>query len=95
MKKIIFSLIFVFLFAAVLPEARSETVTNTSSNSVLSFLFGNNEASSTKSKQVKKRKLKKVVRKVARVYRKGKSDRSKIKKSRKIQRQARRIINIF
>lgn len=95
MKKSIFSLIFLFLFAAVLPEARSETATNTISSSVISLLFGKSENSSSRSIRVKKRKIKKVVRKVARVYRKGKTDRSKIKKSRKIQRQARRIINIF
>jgi hypothetical protein len=96
MNKSIFSIIFVFLIAAVMPEARSETSTSTSSNGVISFLFGKSESnSSAGSKRLKKRKIKKVVRKVARVYRKGKTDRSSIKKSRKIQRQARRIINIF
>lgn len=94
MKKSVISLIIIFLIAAVLPEARSETAVSTSSSSVVHFLFGSSEAN-TASKRLKKRKLKKVVRKVARVYRKGKKDRSKIRKSRRIQRQARRIINIF
>jgi len=92
MKKIIFSVIIVFLITAVMPEARSETSTSILSPSVISLVFGK---SSARNKQTKKRKIKKVVRKVARVYRKGKTDRSSIKKSRKIQRQARRIINIF
>ncbi|WP_411275552.1 hypothetical protein [Daejeonella sp.] len=96
MKKRTFTLIFVFLIAAVMPEARSETSTSIISTSVINLVFGKSISnSSARSKQVKKRKIKKVVRKVARVYRKGKTDRTSIKKSRKIQRQARRIINVF
>lgn len=86
----------VFLIAAVMPEARSVTSASPLSNSVISLVFGKSLShSSARNKRVKKRKIKKAVRKVARVYRKGKTDRSSIKKSRKIQRQARRIINIF
>lgn len=96
MKKKIFSVIFVFLIAAVMPEASSETSASPISSSVISLVFGKSASnSSAQNKRVKKRKIKKVVRKVGRVYRKGKTDRSSIKKSRKIQGQARRIINIL
>lgn len=94
MKKSVFSLIILFLLATVIPEGRMEAAANPTST-VIDLLVGKSKSTSEKSKRLKKRKLKKVVRKVARVYRKGKTDRSKIKKSRKIQRKARRIINIF
>ncbi len=95
MKKCIFSIILVLLISAIAPEAKSETIVKNSSTGLIHLLLSKNDNSSAQSKRVKKRKIKKVVRKVARVYRSGKTDRSKIKKSRKIQRQARRIINIF
>ncbi|MGV3685535.1 MAG: hypothetical protein ACO1NS_07910 [Daejeonella sp.] len=95
MKKSILSIIFIILFTAVIPEAKSETVSTNGSASVVSLLFGKSANKPAKNQRVKKRKIKKVVRKVARVYRAGKTDRNSIKTSRKIQRQATRIINIF
>lgn len=95
MKKSIFCIILIVLFSSIAPEAKSETTVKNSSTGLIHLFLSKNDNSSAQNKRVKKRKIKKVVRKVARVYRQGKTDRSKIKKSRKIQRQARRIINIF
>ncbi len=95
MKKIILSIICIIVFTSVAPEAKSEPMSAANSAGIVNILFGKSENKSAQSKRIKKRKIKKVVRKVARVYRKGKTDRKAIKKSRKIQRQATRVINIF
>ncbi|MHB1179888.1 MAG: hypothetical protein ACYCZO_16350 [Daejeonella sp.] len=95
MKNGIFSIIIIFLLTAVVPEAKSESVTTNSSKDLIHLLLGKSEGGRSVSKRVKKRKLKKAVRKVARVYRNVKPDRQSKKKSRKTQRKARRIINIF
>ncbi|MEJ7780070.1 MAG: hypothetical protein WKF68_10810 [Daejeonella sp.] len=95
MKKGIFSIIFIFLLTAIVPEAKSELVATNSSRDLIQLFIGKSESGRWVSKRVKKRKLKKAVRKVARVYRDVKPDRQSKKKSRKIQRKARRIINFF
>lgn len=95
MKKGIFSIIFIFLLTAIVPEAKSELVAANSSKDLIRLFLGKSESGRSVSKRLKKRKLKKAVRKVARVYRDVKTDRESKKKSRKIQRKARRIINFF
>jgi len=94
MNKSIFSIIFLLLFTAIIPVAKSEIVSNrTTVKELVQHLIGA-KSQSTNSRQ-KKKKLKKIIRKTARVYRSVKTDSESRKKSRKIQRKARRIINIF
>jgi chromosomal replication initiation ATPase DnaA len=94
MNKSIFSIIFLLLFTALIPAAKSETFSNRNTvTELVQHLLGA-KSESTSSRQ-KKKKLKKIVRKTARVYRSVKTDSESRKKSRKIQRKARRIINIF
>jgi len=94
MNKSIFSIIFLLVFTAIIPAANSETLSNQNSvKELVQHLIGV-KSQSTNSRQ-KKKKLKKIVRKTARVYRSVKTDSESRKKSRKIQRKARRIINIF
>ena len=95
MKKTILSIIFILLLTAVMPEAKSESVASINSKELIQLLLRSNESGRASGKFFKKRKLKKAIRKVARVYRKVKPDRENRKKSRKLQRKARRIINIF
>lgn len=95
MKKTILSIIFILLLTAVMPEAKSESVASTNSKELIQLLLRSNESGRASGKFFKKRKLKKAIRKVARVYRQVKPDRENRKKSRKLQRKARRIINIF
>ena len=94
MNKSIFTIVFLILFTALIPIAKSETVSNRIAvKELVQHLLGA-KSKSTNSRQ-KKKKLKKIVRKTARVYRSVKTDSESRKKSRKIQRKARRIINIF
>jgi len=94
MNKSIFPIIFLLLFTALIPAANSETVSNRNTiKEIVQHLLGA-KSESTSSRQ-KKKKLKKIVRKTARFYRSVKTDSESRKKSRKIQRKARRIINIF
>jgi chromosomal replication initiation ATPase DnaA len=93
MNKSIFSIIFLLLFTALIPAAKSETVSNQNLKELVQQLLG--AKSQSGNSRVKKKKLKKIVRKTARVYRSVKTDSESKKKSRKIQRKARRIINIF
>jgi hypothetical protein len=95
MKKITILLIITICFASLAPEAKGESLSTAKSASITYILLGKNGSVSSQSSRVKKRTAKKLIRKVARVYRTGKTDRNAIKKSRKIQRQATRIINIF
>ena len=95
MKKTILSIIFILLLTSIMPEAKSESVASINSKELIQLLLRSNESGRASGKFFKKRKLKKAIRKVARVYRKVKPDRENRKKSRKLQRKARRIINIF
>jgi hypothetical protein len=93
MKKLLFSIIFIMLFSVVIPEAKAEKVNIKNTKELISFLL--NEGNNSTSTKVKRKKLKKIVRKAGRVYRTVKTDKDNRKKSRKVQRTARRLINIF
>ncbi|SDM85892.1 hypothetical protein SAMN05421813_12611 [Daejeonella rubra] len=93
MKKSIFSIIFLLLFTALIPAAKSETFSNRNVKELVQQLLG--AKSQSNNSRVKKKKLKKIVRKTARIYRSVKTDSDSRKKSRNIQKKARRIINIF
>lgn len=93
MKKLLFSIIFIMLFSVVVPEAKAEKVSTRNTKELIQLLLskGNN----SKSAKLTRKKLKKIVRKAGRVYRSVKKDSDSRKKSRKVQRTARRLINIF
>mgnify|MGYP006891167291 FL=1 len=93
MKKLLFSIIFIMLFSVVVPEAKAEKVSTRNAKELIQLLFkGGNNTNSTK---FTRKKLKKIVRKAGRVYRTVKKNPDSRKKSRKVQRTARRLINIF
>lgn len=94
MKKSIFTIIVIVLLTSVVPAAKSETQYANHKREVTELLSKKQGANLAES-FLKKRKLKKVVRKTGKVYRKIKSDRDSKKKSRKLQRTVRGIINIF
>ncbi|MDP3467905.1 MAG: hypothetical protein Q8S11_06190 [Daejeonella sp.] len=93
MKKLLFSIIFIMLFSVVIPEAKAKTTNSKNTKELIQLLLKGDE--NTKSTKVKRKKLKKIVRKAGRVYRTVKKDPDSRKKSRKVQRTARRVINIF
>ena len=93
MKKLLFSIIFILLFSSVAPEARAGNVTTGSAKDLIHLLF--NSGNKESGQKFNRKKLKKIVRKAGRVYRTVKQDRDSRMKSRKVQRTARRIINIF
>jgi len=93
MKKLLFSIIFIMLFSIVLPEAKAENISTRNANELIHLLL--NKGNNTKNTKYTRKKLKKIVRKAGRVYRTVKKDPDSRKKSRKVQRTARRLINIF
>ena len=93
MKMLLFSIIFIMLFSVVIPEAKAEKVTTRNGKELIQLLL--NRGNNTKSTKFTRKKLKKIVRKAGRVYRTVKKDPDSRKKSRKVQRTARRLINIF
>lgn len=95
MKKSIFSIILIVFLTSVIPAAKGETLNESHKRELTHFLTGKKEKTKSTDRRLKKRKLKKAVRKTARIYREVKSDRENKKKSRNVQRSVRRIINIF
>ena len=93
MKKLLFSIIFIMLFSVIIPEAKAEKANTRNAKELIQVLL--NAGNNSKSTKVKRKKLKKIVRKAGRVYRTVKQDPDSRKKSRKVQRTARRLINIF
>ncbi len=93
MKKLLLSIVFILLFSALVPEAKAEKISSRNAKELIQLLL--NSKHNTKGTKLTKKKLKKIVRKTARVYRKAEKDSDRRKKSRKIQRTARRLINIF
>ena len=81
------------LFSVVLPEAKAENTTTRNAKELIQLLLKSEK--NTSSSKLNRKKLKKIVRKAGRVYRTVKQDSDSRKKSRKVQRTARRIINIF
>lgn len=93
-EKSIFTIIVIVLLTSVVPAAKSETQ-NANHKREVTELLSKKQGANLAESLLKKRKLKKVVRKTGKVYRKIKSDRDSKKKSRKLQRTVRGIINIF
>jgi hypothetical protein len=93
MKKLLFSIIFIMLFSVVVPEAKAEKVSKSNAKELIQLLL--NKGNNSKNAKFTRKKLKKIVRKAGRVYRTVKKDPDSRKKSRKVQRTARRLINIF
>jgi len=93
MKKLLFSIIFIMLFSVVLPEAKAENTNTRNAKELIQLLL--KKGGNTSSSKFTRKKLKKIVRKAGRVYRTVKQNPDSRKKSRKVQRTARRIINIF
>ena len=95
MKKSIFTIVFIVLITAVIPPAKSETLSVRHQSELVHLLIGKKDAGKSGERRLNKRKLKRAVRKAARIYREIKTDRESKQKSRNVQRKARRIINIF
>ncbi len=93
MKKLLFSIIFILLFSVVIPEAKAEKAHTRNANELIQLLL--NKGNNSKNAKFTRKKLKKIVRKAGRVYRTVKKNPDSRKKSRKVQRTARRLINIF
>ncbi len=93
MKKLLFSIIFILLFSVVIPEAKAEKAHTRNAKELIQLLL--NKGNNSKNAKFTRKKLKKIVRKAGRVYRTVKKDPDSRKKSRKVQRTARRLINIF
>lgn len=93
MKKFLLPLIFILLFSTTITPVSSKTLSQGNSSEFIQLIKKNIYKGSDK--QLKKKKLKKVVRKAGRVYRNIKQDRNSRKKSRRVQRTAKIIINIF
>lgn len=93
MKKLLFSIIFIMLFSVIAPEAKAEKVSTSNAKELIQLLL--NKGNNSQKAKFTRKKLKKIVRKAGRVYRTVKKDPDSRKKSRKVQRTARRLINIF
>lgn len=93
MKKLLFSIIFIMLFSVVVPEAKADNASPSNAKELIQLLL--NKGNNSKNAKFTRKKLKKIVRKAGRVYRTVKKNPDSRKKSRKVQRTARRLINIF
>lgn len=93
MKKLLFPFILILLFSITTTTANAEIANSKNSTEFIQLL--NKSLNKNSVKHIKKKKLKKVVRKAGRVYRSVKQDRNSKKKSRRVQRTAKMIINIF
>ena len=92
MKKRIFTLIFAVIFSSLAFSAETALQPEATPSAII---FNKSGETTTKNDRNKKRKLKKKVRQVGRVYRVVKTERQDKKKSRKMQRKIRRVINIW
>lgn len=92
MNKSIFTLIFAVILSSFVFPASASQNTNMASTSMLTAASDNSALGIDRKK---KRKLKKKVRQVGRVYKLVKTDKQDKKKARKTQRKIRRVINIF
>lgn len=92
MKTKIFTLIFAVVFSSLAFSAKTSLQPEAASSAMV---FAKSGETATNNDRKKKRKLKKKVRQVGRVYRVVKTDRQDKKKSRKVQRKIRRVINIW
>lgn len=93
MKKLLFPIVFIILFSVLVPEVKAEKTSTANAKELIQLLL--NGGNYTKGTKLNRKKLKKIVSKAGRVYRTVKQDRDSRKKSRKVQRTARRLINIF